>query len=386
VKLSEQPKVLAMPGPSAGRRKVVKAIQGVIDALPAGSGDWSVLGVPGLYARAGRNGVSYRLMRRIKGKYAVRALGPMALAEARRMAMTQWAALKPAPPDGRATLAQAWESYLAERTLADKSRVLYAYNLARYLAPWADRSLAQIAEDRAGFRAAILTLARRSGVGTASQVLRQFRAVYNYRRLVDLTLPENPAAVVKLPALKARNWALSDDELRQWWTAVNKLSPVKRAWWLTALFTGARRDSLRLLRWRNVDLDRAVIRFEIAKGGRAYAVPAAARLVDLLRRWHEECPPTDEGWVFPSPRRAGEPLFQHIRNEGVRSPHSLRHSMRTRLAEAGATPDLAKIALGHSMTGDVSRGYITPSLLVEAVRPLFEAVAQKYAEALEWPA
>lgn len=65
-------------------------------------------------------------------------------------------------------------------------------------------------------------------------------------------------------------------------------------------------------------------------------------------------------------------------------PHGLRHTLRTRLAEVGATPDLARIALGHSMTGDVSSSYITATLLVEAVRPLMNAVAERYAEIMKW--
>ncbi len=58
--------------------------------------------------------------------------------------------------------------------------------------------------------------------------------------------------------------------------------------------------------------------------------------------------------------------------------------MRTRLAEAGATPDLARIALGHSLTQDVSQRYITTSLLIEAVRPLMNAVAERYAAIMGW--
>jgi integrase len=73
-----------------------------------------------------------------------------------------------------------------------------------------------------------------------------------------------------------------------------------------------------------------------------------------------------------------------VKNLGLPPPHALRHSMRTRLAEAGATPDLARIVLGHSLSQDVSQRYITPHLLVEAVRSLVNAVAAKYGEILGW--
>jgi triacylglycerol esterase/lipase EstA (alpha/beta hydrolase family) len=34
--------------------------------------------------------------------------------------------------------------------------------------------------------------------------------------------------------------------------------------------------------------------------------------------------------------------------------------------------------MGHSMGGDVSRGYITSSLVVESLRPVTNAVAEHY--------
>ncbi len=155
--------------------------------------------------------------------------------------------------------------------------------------------------------------------------------------------------------------------------------------WLTLLLTGARAASVQYLRWSDVDLERGVIRFAVAKGGRSYSVAASRRLIDVLQRWKRQCPPTAEGWVFPSPVLEGQPITT-VRDDkrGVVSAHHLRHTMRTRLVEVGATPDLARIALGHSLMADVSQRYITASLLVEATRPLMEAVAEAYARILAW--
>lgn len=38
--------------------------------------------------------------------------------------------------------------------------------------------------------------------------------------------------------------------------------------------------------------------------------------------------------------------------------------------------------MGHSMGGDVSRGYITSSLVTESLRPLANAIAARYLEIL----
>lgn len=68
----------------------------------------------------------------------------------------------------------------------------------------------------------------------------------------------------------------------------------------------------------------------------------------------------------------------------VASAQHLRHTMRTGLAELGCSPELAQVALGHTLTQDVSQRYIAGSLLVGAVPPLLNAVAERYAEVLGW--
>ncbi|MFZ5898518.1 MAG: tyrosine-type recombinase/integrase [Bacillota bacterium] len=383
---NKPPKVIPMParGPAGEGRKAIKT-QADVDAVPPASGDWSVEGVPGLFLRAGARAKTYRIQRRIHGRLVVRVLGEMTLAQARREAMKTWSSLKPAPVEGRMTLEQAWARYLSEKMLAAKTRRIYAENLERYLRDWKPRTLEELGNDRAGVRARYHDIARRHGLATASSVFRTLRAVYRYMARVQPDLPPAPTVAVDIATPKARDWALADEELRQWWFSVQKLSPLKRMIWLTLLLTGARQDSVRLLRWRDVDLERKVMRFSAAKGGRTYSVPISGRLARLLERWRELCPPDSE-WVFESPVQPGHPLSAQVRDDkrGVCSPHHLRHTMRTRLAEAGATPDLARIALGHALTQDVSQRYITSSLLVEAVRPLFEQVAERYAAILGW--
>ena len=58
--------------------------------------------------------------------------------------------------------------------------------------------------------------------------------------------------------------------------------------------------------------------------------------------------------------------------------HRLRHTFRTTLAELGVSSDQSRMLMGHSMGGDVSRGYITAPLLIESLRPIANAVAEHY--------
>lgn len=375
------------PAEEEKQKKVVEATQAAIDGLPAGSGEWKVKGVLGLVVWCGARKRAFRLVRRVHGRLVKRTLAAESLAEAKREAIRVWKSLVPPPPGAEPipTLAEALEAYISSKNLAARTREDYAATIRRYLADWFARPLDALAADRAGFRRRMLEVERRHGRATAALLIRTYRAIHNWHRKVLPDLPESPTTACETPRVKARDWAMSDDELRAWWKRVRTLPAVKRVWYLTALFTGARAGSVTALRWEDIDLERRLVRFRVVKGDRPYVIPMADRLAAVLadyraREWMEN----REGWIFPSPLRGGEPLHARIKTRGVAPPHRLRHSMRTRLAEAGAPPDLARVALGHSLGQNVSERYITTSLLVEAVRPFINDVAEKYAEILGW--
>jgi integrase len=380
--------VIALPVPRPPQQtKSVEADQKAIDALPPGSGEWKVKGILGLLVWCGAKTKSFRLVRRVNKRLVKKTLAARSLAEARREAIRVWKNLKPRPAseEPMPTLAEALQAYLETKRLAERTRAAYEKFIKRYLADWLERKLDELAFDRRGFRKRIAEIERHHGAATAALVLRIYRAIHNWHRKVIPDLPESPTTACDAPRVKPRDWALSDEELRAWWERVRQLPPTKRAWWTTALFTGARATSITNLRWDDIDFERRVIVFRVTKGDRPYAVPMADRLADFLREYREkDWLPNEAGWVFPSPRNPERPLYSQVKNQGLRPPHSLRHSMRTRLAEAGAPPDLAKIALGHSLSQSVSERYLTPSLLIEAVRPLVNRVAEIYCRVMGW--
>ena len=381
-------KVIELPKPAAQpQKKVVEAEQRAIDALPANSGEWKVKGVLGLLVWCGATQKSYRLVRRVNKRLVKKTLAAATLAEARREAMRVWRSLKPKPLGAEPvpTLEQALEAYLAGKRLAEKTRADYEKFLRRCMPDWLDLRLDALAADRAGFRRRIAEIERKHGAATAALTLRIFRAVYNWHKRVLPDLPETPTSACDAPRVRPRDWALSNEQLKAMGEAMQRLSPVKRGWWLTALMTGARAGSVTSLKWEDVDLDKKVVRFRVVKGDRPYAIPLADRLADFLREYREkDWLPNRAGWLFPSPENPERPLWRQVRNAGLPAAHALRHTMRTRLAEAGATPDLARIVLGHSLSQDVSQRYVTASLLVEAVRPLVNSVAERYWEIMQW--
>lgn len=371
-------------GGTSASSKVVPANQKAVDALPLGSGTWSVRGVPGLYVRCRAQMRSYFIQRRVNGRLVKETLGDLPLKRAKSEAMRMWSGLKPKPPSHEiTTLTDAFEQYLADKDLAPKTRENYRYNFDRYLRDWNRRSLHDIGNDRAGVRRLQRQITKDHGRATWNQVMRLLSAVYRWQRKVDPSLPENPTVAVEAHKLEARDWAISDDDLKLWWAAVKTLSPVKRIWWLTALFSGARKGSIEALQWNDLDLEKRTIRFRVTKGNRPYVVPMSDQLAELLTSYRDsgQVPPSE--WVFPSNVKSGDHILG-VRNDkdGVSSAHHLRHTFRTTLAHLGVTSDQARMLMGHSMGGDVSRGYITAPLLVESLRPLVNAVAEKYSQVL----
>src|SRR5262249_38781663 len=160
----------------------------------------------------------------------------------------------------------------------------------------------------------------------------------NYARKVERDLPETPTVAVDVHAIKPRDWALSDDEMKAWWYSkreggeieqgVRTLGIVKRTWWLTCLFTGARRGSVEALKWADVDLNAKVVQFRVTKGDRPYGVPISDKLAEILKSYRDcgEVPPSQ--WVFPSPVGDGHLVDVRDDKRGVQSAHHLRHTFR----------------------------------------------------------
>jgi dolichyl-phosphate-mannose--protein O-mannosyl transferase len=95
----------------------------------------------------------------------------------------------------------------------------------------------------------------------SNQVIRLLAATYRWYRDADDSLPEWSRKAAEIHNIKPRDWAYSRDELRLWWHTIEQkngkrrefvvktLGTIKRMWWLTALFTRARKGSIEALQW-----------------------------------------------------------------------------------------------------------------------------------------
>jgi integrase len=130
-------------------------------------------------------------------------------------------------------------------------------------------------------------------------------------------------------------------------------SPALYPMVLLAVTTGARKNELRSLRWRDVDLDRGLLRLAQTKNGERRAVPVPQVALEVLRGWQGP-EGRDLAWVFPGPQGRGphnvtKAWYGAVKRAGLEDFHwhDLRHSCASYLAMSGAS--LLEIAqvLGH---------------------------------------
>lgn len=134
----------------------------------------------------------------------------------------------------------------------------------------------------------------------------------------------------------------------------------QRAILMTLYGTGMRRTELSLLKVRDVDSQRMMIRVERGKGGAGRDIPLSPALLETLReywRWKKPRPylfPSSEGQRGKERPIADNTVWyacaQAARHAGLTKrigPHTLRHSFATHLLEAGTDLRTIQIILGH---------------------------------------
>lgn len=176
-------------------------------------------------------------------------------------------------------------------------------------------------------------------------------------------LTRNPMHGVRKPReSQGRERFLSDEERTALLTACRRsrnpgLYPIV----FLALATGARKNELRRLRWRDVDLERGMVRLPQTKTGERRGVALAQVATQALQAWRASQPP-GRVWVFPGMdgqrpgtwTRAWATARRQAGLEDFRF-HDLRHTAASYLCMSGAS--LVEVAhiLGHKTMRMVQR-------------------------------
>lgn len=188
-------------------------------------------------------------------------------------------------------------------------------------------------------------------------------SIYNYiNAAANLAIPNPGKGVSKLVGLhrlQPKQRLVPDDKQRDWYHAVQALTNrIASDLFVTLALSGARRDELRCLTWKQVNMEERFIHLPDTKNGRAHTFPFGTRLAALLQRRAIGSTPDD--LVFP----IGEDMVYHnakkvIRASGVAfSPHDLRRGFATLASRLVCDEFQVKALLNHAPTGVTQKHYI----------------------------
>lgn len=168
------------------------------------------------------------------------------------------------------------------------------------------------------------------------------------------------------------------DEWPAYGTYTDHLTPMV----LFALNTGLRFGEITGLKWRDVDLVRALVTVVThhAKSGKARHVPLNSDAVTVLRAWRPASPSLD-AYVFPGPegdrlvdvKTAWTSLLTAATIKEFRF-HDLRHTFASKLVQSGVDLNTVRELLGHADIAMTLRyAHLAPEHRAAAVAKLVSA-------------
>ena len=185
----------------------------------------------------------------------------------------------------------------------------------------------------------------------------------------------NPAGGIgRLRENGARTRFLDGDEIQRLLTAASEgFRPIL----ITALHTGMRRGEILNLKWPDVDFKNRIITVQDSKSGKKRMLPIDDTLYEALGVL-----PTrfQQGYVFPSPVKEGQPRFDFTRpfrnaveKAGIHNFrfHDLRHTFASHLVMSGVDLMTVKELLGHaSVTMTMRYSHLAPDHRMRAIKTL----------------
>jgi integrase len=270
---------------------------------------------------------------------------------------------------------------LAEEDLAEGSRQrilidcrqLNDWIMGTYGQPLDPEDLGLTNIDLAEFRTFLLRTCQPNTVQRKFASIRACLKLMAPALLTSLRMPKVPQANKPSPSGFTKNQRLSI------FRAASKLSTRDRAIVQLAMQTGARAGSIAAVKLSKVDLNArsGSVEFDVAKGGKPYAVPLNAEAREAISEWLAQRPPVKHDFLFTADRYPFEPisrwavhdiwhrrLAKHLPEElkkKLKGPHQARHGLARQLIDQG-TPlsDVAAI-LNHSSVATTANIYMRPS-------------------------
>jgi integrase len=263
------------------------------------------------------------------------------------------------------TFASACEEYLLRRVKGKRQSRDTERTLRRELIDkWGDRPLHEI--NKADVITLVEAIVDRGAPAQARNVLVHAKTFFKWAVARD-KLEHSPAAFVSAREIigekKPRQRVLNDDELRAFWRATEQYGyPFGPLFRLLAL-TGCRKAEIGDLSWREIDLDKKLIRIppERFKSDATHLVPLSSEAIVVLealprfRRGDYVFTLTGErpvGGFSNAKAKLDQLLAEHLGT--APEPfviHDLRRTVRTRLSSLRVPETVAEMVIGHGRKG-----------------------------------
>lgn len=180
-------------------------------------------------------------------------------------------------------------------------------------------------------------------------------------------LEHSPLAGMKKKPEQARSRVLSDEEIKLLWSALDldniavDIFRVSKLALKMILLTGQRPGEVCGMSWDEITDDTWNIPAGRMKGKEAHTVPLTGMSLEILKQ--AEIYTGQSRFVFASSHKENEPLTSHALSKAILrhwqeigfkeqfTPHDLRRTLRTRLAEIGIDDVVAERVLGHKLQG-----------------------------------
>jgi integrase len=236
--------------------------------------------------------------------------------------------IKPVLP----TLKGLLPDYCKARKVKDSSKARYESVLRTHFADWQDQRVDVIASP--AFCAHCQMLGQTRGAALVEVIRGLIGAMCRYINAVFGLKLQSPfdglASAGLLPdRAKPRARVLQEDALPQWFTAIQRLEVKPRTYLLVTLLTGMRKNEVRRLRRRDIDLQQGLLTAQETKNGRSHTLPISTHLRALLEPLCASLEPEAEVFVGVSADHATK-MAQRIG-----APRFMLHDLRKMLATIG---------------------------------------------------
>lgn len=289
------------------------------------------------------------------------------------------------------TLKEVFDSYLATKKLAERTRYDYERYMRSFFEDWMSRPIVEITKDKVTSRYKKIGSSS-SGIAQANSAMRVLRALFNYAIATwEDSIQTNPVETLSRRKLwekdKVRDDHLTLAQVGPWLEAVrNWSSPVMAGFAEFVLLTGCRRSEATDLTWKDVKLDTETptLTFRETKNGTDRTIPVAPRCREILEKMQAH-KVGKNGPVFPTTNKEGKTVGTHWPKKIIATAnkaagaevtlHGLRRSFTSIMVGIDCPTYPLKKILGHSTSGDVTETHYV-RLGVEHLRPWLERYEQ----------